>query len=286
MKSSYIVAVSGGIDSVVLLDMLARDKRYEIIVAHADHGIRQTSGDDAAFVQGLARQYGLKYVATRLELGAAASEDAARQARYIWLQQVMQSHYADAIVTAHHQDDVIETMLINLVRGTGWRGLCSLREHPEIKRPLLEKSRAEIVQYALEHQLVWRDDETNDDVRYLRNYIRYRFVQRLTPRDRAAWVALYRDQLRLEREITPLVSKLLATIQADNRLNRYALIMSDETVFGEIMRQVIGRPVTTAALSRLRHFVCTARSGKRYSQKEFTLHMLSRELIVSTSDVC
>jgi tRNA(Ile)-lysidine synthase len=71
-------------------------------------------------------EYGLPYESVRLHLGPTASEDIAREQRYAWLRDIQQKHGADAVATAHHQDDVIETMIINIIRGTGWRGLCSL----------------------------------------------------------------------------------------------------------------------------------------------------------------
>ena len=101
-----VVAVSGGVDSVVLLDMLA-DEGVNIVVAHFDHGIRPDSAADAWFVKALAARYGVEYIGKREELGADASEELARERRYAFLHEVAQKHHAK-LVTAHHLDDLIE----------------------------------------------------------------------------------------------------------------------------------------------------------------------------------
>src|SRR5690606_15740277 len=116
---------SGGVDSVVLLDILARSDRYDLTVAHFDHGMRPDSAADARFVEGLAAQYGLDFIGKREELGVQASEDRARSARYDFLFAEAKKRSA-VVATAHHLDDVVESIAINIVRGTGWRGVAVL----------------------------------------------------------------------------------------------------------------------------------------------------------------
>ncbi len=136
IPGKYIVAVSGGIDSVSLLHALTSDKSLHLIVAHFDHGIRDDSALDAKFVANLARELGLSFVTQRVKLGFEASEAVARKHRYKFLHRACIENNADAIVTAHHQDDVIETAIINTLRGTKRRGLISLKSTELIKRPL------------------------------------------------------------------------------------------------------------------------------------------------------
>ncbi|HEX6258362.1 MAG TPA: tRNA lysidine(34) synthetase TilS, partial [Candidatus Saccharimonadales bacterium] len=126
-SGTYVVAVSGGVDSIVLLDMLAGQAGLELIVAHFDHGIRQDSTEDAEFVRAAAQRYSLPFELGQATLGPGASEEAARTARYSFLRSIAKKYQA-RIVTAHHADDVIETIAINVARGTGWRGLVSLRD--------------------------------------------------------------------------------------------------------------------------------------------------------------
>jgi len=182
---TFIVAVSGGVDSVVLLHKLvramedippARAPRY--IVAHFDHGIRQDSSKDAEFVQELAAQYKLHYECGSAQLGAGASEEAARTARYKFLRDMKAKYEAHMIITAHHQDDLIETIILNIIRGTSPRGLSPMNA-PDILRPLINTTKAELLDYAATHELQWREDPSNTDQTYLRNYIRSSMLPKL-----------------------------------------------------------------------------------------------------------
>jgi tRNA(Ile)-lysidine synthetase-like protein len=198
----YVVAVSGGIDSMVLLDLLVRMAdttktttttqrgtakghqpsaiSHELTVAHFDHGIRPDSAEDRLLVEKVAARYGLPYIYEEGHLGPQASEATARQARYAFLHRVKAAHKADGIITAHHQDDALETAIINLLRGTGRKGLSSLQPTGDIVRPLLHLTKADIYDYAQAHsQITWREDSTNADDRYLRNYIRHQLIDKL-----------------------------------------------------------------------------------------------------------
>ncbi len=181
----YVVAVSGGVDSVVLLNMLRQLPEVKLTVAHFDHGIRGDSHLDRQLVQDLARQHGLPFVYTEGHLGAGASEAVARDARYKFLRQVQQATGAQAIITAHHQDDLIETAILNMLRGTGRKGVTSLKDHYHLRRPMLHLPKAQIRQYASEQGLSWREDSTNSDMTILRNYVRGTIVPRLGQKGRA-----------------------------------------------------------------------------------------------------
>lgn len=181
----YVVAVSGGVDSVALLDILAGQPGVNLTVAHFDHGIRGDSHLDNRLVSQLAAKYKLPFVYSKVNLGAGASEDQARRARYDFLHQVQKAVGAEAIVTAHHQDDLIETAIINMIRGTGRRGITSLRDHRHLRRPMLHLPKADIKNYALDQGLTWREDSTNSDMTILRNYVRGSIVPRLGAKGRA-----------------------------------------------------------------------------------------------------
>ena len=126
---TYIVAVSGGVDSIVLLDLLANQEKAKLIVAHFDHGIRNDSRDDRMFVQDLAVRYELPFVYDVGNLGQGASEAKAREARYTFLRGVRQAAGARSIITAHHEDDVLETAILNIMRGTGRKGFEFVAEY-------------------------------------------------------------------------------------------------------------------------------------------------------------
>ncbi|HEY1064077.1 MAG TPA: tRNA lysidine(34) synthetase TilS [Candidatus Saccharimonadales bacterium] len=205
----YVVAVSGGVDSVALLDMLAQRSDLELVVAHFDHGIRSDSTEDAALVCSLAKQYGLQCKMERAELGMGASEAMAREARYQFLHRVQRQTEADAIVTAHHQDDVLETAIFNMLRGTGRRGLTSLQSTKQIKRPLIGVPKEEIKAYAVQRKLSWREDSTNRDERYARNYIRHRLLVKFDARARQQLLATIAKAQLVNDELDVLLNELL-----------------------------------------------------------------------------
>lgn len=259
-----VVAVSGGIDSVVLLDTLVA-QGASLIVAHVNHGIRDDSDADELWVRQLADNYGVPFVSIRLELGSGVNEETARHARYAWLETVQEQAGAVAVATAHHEDDILETICINLSRGTGWRGLCSLRETKTRKRPLLNWSKADIVTYALEHGLQWREDSTNESLRYFRNRVRHAVIPRFTAPQRRALRSLYDSQRQLRIHIETENTRLSDMFCKDTQLLRYPLIMSSDSVAIELLRTWLGAPLEQARLRDLLLFAKTARSGAKWS---------------------
>lgn len=251
----YILAVSGGVDSVVMLDMATKQTSDQLIVAHFDHGIRADSDGDARFVAGLAKRYELPFEEERRELGINASEDTARQARYAFLRRLAKKYQA-RIVTAHHQDDIIETIAINLARGTGWRGLAPVND-PTIDRPLKQYTKADLYQYALSHRLEWVEDETNATEKYLRNRIRRR-LGKLDPDIRARLMTLYEQQCERASLIDEESGNLIST-------SRYFLTMIDDNVAVELLRAWLEQQsvsLTRPQRARLLHAVKSANPGE------------------------
>ena len=170
-----LVAVSGGLDSVVLLDLLHRSTipGSELVVAHADHGIHPDSASVAARVAAFATGLGLRCEIGRLALGAGAGETSAREARYAWLRALRDQVGAAVIFTAHHADDQAETVLMRALEGSGPGGLSGMRPvSGTLVRPLLRFRRVELARYARERGLpVWVDPANSDPV-HLRSWIR------------------------------------------------------------------------------------------------------------------
>lgn len=280
----YIVAVSGGLDSVVLLDMLAKLRSQhggvELVVAHVDHGIREDSAVDARHVRALAEKYGLPYEMTLLELGREVSEETARDARYAWLESMQAKHRADGIVTAHHQDDLLETILLNFQRGTGWRGLASLRTSDERYRPLLGASKASLTRYAIDHDLTWHEDSTNDDVRYTRNYIRHGVLPKLHGESRTRLLKLAEKQRKLREEIEAETVRVLSDVKDEVGLSRHKLIMMPDAVALEVLREATGGAHEPFHLRRLLHFAKTGRQGSILNLGKGKNALLTRQRLI------
>ena len=252
----YVLAVSGGVDSVVLLDILSKKSDLELIVAHFDHGIRQESSDDEIFVADLAKKYGLKYESRREDLGESASEDLARKRRYLFLNEIAKK-YQVKLITAHHADDVIETIAINIIRGTGWRGLAVMDS--DIIRPLTNTTKTEIICYAKENNLVWHEDITNSNIDYLRNKIR-RQTMPLDLDTKKQLLVLWQEQKRLKNDIERESSDL----NQANSQSRYFFIAIDSVVAIELLRNLTNGLLTRPQLSNLLYAIKTYAGGKIY----------------------
>ncbi|WP_340113155.1 tRNA lysidine(34) synthetase TilS [Maribellus mangrovi] len=178
-----LLAVSGGIDSMVLLHLFERSG-FEYGVVHCNFHLRDDESDgDEQFVRQQVQEHGIpswfKDFDTKeyAHLSGISIEMAARELRYEYFEQLRQEHGYQLIATAHHQDDLIETFFLNLSRKTGIKGLTGIKEKTgNIIRPLLFASREEIEKYAAKHYIEYREDSTNNDVVYQRNFLRHKIL--------------------------------------------------------------------------------------------------------------
>lgn len=183
LSGKLILALSGGIDSMVLADMLLQSKA-DYVLTHCNFHLRgEESDDDEKFVRDYAERNGLTIYVKQFDTLDYAEEHklsiemAARELRYAWFEELRQQLNYDFIAVAHHADDQLETFFINLLRGAGIRGLKGMQKvNGRIIRPLLDVSRVEIQQYAEEHHLEWREDHTNAETLFLRNKIRHELL--------------------------------------------------------------------------------------------------------------
>ncbi|GGB98633.1 tRNA(Ile)-lysidine synthase [Dyadobacter sediminis] len=157
---------------------------YSAVIAHCNFSLRGAESDgDETFVNQLAESYGFEFVSKKFDTKMFATEQsvstqmAARELRYTWFEEVRKSYSLPWIATAHHINDSLETSVLNLVRGTGISGLYGISARNNfVIRPLLFASREQILDYATEHHLQWREDESNDSDDYKRNLIRHKVV--------------------------------------------------------------------------------------------------------------
>ena len=175
-----LLAVSGGIDSVVLVQLF-NQLGYEIAIAHCNFGLRSEESDgDEQFVRNLVAKDEIPVFVNRFDTKQYALSSkvsiqlAARELRYNWFAEIMQQHGYDYLLTAHHADDSAETFLINFTRGTGIEGLLGIpQQNGNIVRPLLPFTREEIETYAKDNNIQWREDSSNSSDKYLRNKLRH-----------------------------------------------------------------------------------------------------------------
>lgn len=284
------MAVSGGVDSMVLLDVVRRLPDVTLVVVHVNHGIREDAIEDAKLVGRMAMSHNLPYESIDLHLGAGASEEEARRQRYAFLRRVCKKYNARAILTAHHRDDILETAIINMLRGTGWRGLSSLRSTPQVIRPFLSTSKHDLIAYAKKHHLEWRHDSTNDDQRYLRNYVRHQILAQVPPMLLEKIHAYIVRQNKLTDDIDSEVANWLAThVQFDSpataRLPRYQFIMTPHDVAHELLQSVLrrvgGKSVPRPLLRNALLFIHVAKASRVFQlDSQWQLRALPREVIV------
>ena len=226
-----ILALSGGIDSMVLADLLLKAK-VEFVAAHCNFHLRghESDGDDW-FVRKFAENRGIQCFVKHFETEKYAAkygisiEMAARDLRYTWFEQLRQQLGYDKIVVAHHADDQAETFFINLLRGAGLNGLKGMKpQNGVIIRPLLWASREQIRKYAVENHIVWREDHTNVESVYLRNRIRNQLLPVFDELQPKARLGLYKslEHLAAENELyrTLLKEKLAQIVERDGDVQR------------------------------------------------------------------
>ena len=183
LNKKLLLATSGGLDSMVMAHLF-KDLQFDIAIAHCNFQLRGVdSFKDQKFVQDFADENEIPVNITQFDTQAFAADYklstqvAARDLRYNWFYELLEEEGYDYVLTAHHADDNLETFLINLSRGTGLEGLTGIpEENGSIVRPLLHFTRAEILEYAKENNITWREDASNASDKYLRNKIRHHLV--------------------------------------------------------------------------------------------------------------
>lgn len=268
---SAVIAASGGPDSTALLrclNALAAEQRWRLAVAHLDHGLRPDSADDAAFVRRQAASLGLPFLGGRVDVrslptGTGRSlEERGRLARRSFLKRAAKAFGADAVALGHTLDDQAETVLLNLTRGAGTLGLAAMPPATDIfVRPLLGRSRAEVLAYLNELGARWREDPTNRDPSFLRNWFRLEVLPTLEtrmPGVRASFASLAAaaraDEEALERRTATLLARL-TTDAGDGEIRLAASFPAalPEALRGRAVRQLYRHVVGSARQLDRRH---------------------------------
>ena len=235
-KDKLLLAVSGGVDSIVLCE-LCKQAGYDFTLAHCNFQLRGKESDrDEAFLNSLAKRYNVTLLAKKFETEKYAEEKkvsiqvAARELRYGWFGELVGSQpslgefthdcrlpIADWLITAHHQDDNIETVLMNFFKGTGLAGLRGmLPKQGNLIRPLLFATKEQLMQFAIENNLQWVEDSSNQSDKYSRNYFRHHLIpviEKIYPKAKenlADNIARFRDiEILYEESIAKELKKLV-----------------------------------------------------------------------------
>jgi tRNA(Ile)-lysidine synthase len=283
-----VLAVSAGVDSMSLLDLLgqlAPEQGLELIAAHVNHGLRAAADEEQAFVEALCAERHIPCHSCRLhpaELAGASWENQARQARYRFFFQLLAAEKADAIVTAHHQNDVAETMLLHLIRGSGLKGLRGIlpRSGP-LRRPLLCTDKADLRAYAARRDLRFYEDESNLDLRFVRNAVRHQLLPEITRHNPRIVPALNQLADIIRQEYTA-VEELIDRYWQDyaRRISAGSWVLQTEPVLKlppAFQRRLLVRALREAAgegswsrrdVDTLRAFLTAPGSGKRLHLKK------------------
>jgi tRNA(Ile)-lysidine synthase len=268
----YIIAVSGGVDSMVLLDVLRQNPSVELVVAHFNHGIRPDSSWDEELVVRTAKSHSMPIEVGYGELGVNTSEETARIKRYEFLTSLKTKYKTDKIITAHHQDDLVETAFINLLRGSGSRGLVAMLINPNIIRPLTSFRKQQLLDYAINNGISWREDTTNTNPAYLRNYIRGNIIPLLSAKDRKNLVVNIDKVANIINEKDHLLATISQKIVKNNMITRSKFIVLPGEVRSELimywLRQQKVKEVDKKTVEKIDVALKTASAGTRHSIKK------------------
>ena len=274
---TVLVAVSGGPDSIALLDLASQTRAargFNLRVAHFDHGIAAASETVARAVAALAQDYHLPVDSVRAGLGPATSETRARNARMAWFRALLAQYQPAILMTAHHADDQVETVLMRFLKGSGPAGLAGIAEHRgSIVRPLLTFSRAELAAHVhIIGAKPWTDP-ANSDPRHLRGWVRHTLVPALRDRlprveenllvarrvyeeDRRGWDGLVSELKALDFRVEPAGTSVAA----------HSLVGYSSAVVRSLLRAVGRRSqiqIGSRELDRLQTLIQQGHTGKR-----------------------
>lgn len=253
-QEPVVVAVSGGVDSIVLLDLLDRlpeNMKPAIVIAYVNHQLREVSDEEERFVRKLASHYGYPLYTKHWEKEkhpVSGIENAARLVRYHFFSEVADKLKSRIVLTAHHRDDQVETIMMRLVRGQTLEELSGIAEQrqmgeKEIIRPLLSYGKKALIKYAVSRQLEWREDESNRSMDFTRN----RFRNNLIPLLKEENKAFDRHMLNFSEELADLLTLVGPLVEKE--LQRTVALDVDAMVINVPEFLALGKPMQKRVLN-------------------------------------
>ena len=286
LRVKKILAVSGGIDSMVLLDIFLRREPENIVVAHFNHGTRPSADVDEEFVRQKCKDSGIPFESSKLLLGEGVSEEEAREKRYAFLYHVA-NKYRGEICTAHHIDDLLESVAINLIRGTYWRGLSPFG-NKNIIRPLISRGmdKTDILRYAGRNHLCFRQDPTNHEEMYLRNRVREKLRGLEVEKKKRLWELSERQRIlraEIEESAKKLADALIIGYSDDEiKFRKDFFTELENNVAEEILRALCLRRNISLTRPQLADFLNAIRKyqpGKKFNLPKNKMAVVGKDFI-------
>lgn len=218
LDTPLVVAVSGGVDSMLLVSLLLHAGYSHIHIAHVHHGLREEAAQDLSFVKSFAADHGIQLHVRHVDIAQEAKqakdniENTGRKARYVFLEEVRQKTNAEWILLGHHLDDLAESQLLHTQRGSGLFGLVGFEEadaRRHVLRPLRSYNKQELLSVAKDMQLAWREDISNQNITFRRNELRHITIPKLKER----FPTFLADMLDISNNASAILSQLYTKIE-------------------------------------------------------------------------
>lgn len=272
-----VVGVSGGADSICQA-MALKELDYTIIIAHLNHSLRgKASDEDETFVKQFAEQLKVPYETRKVSLPKKGNLEAlGREARYDFLEDISDKYQANHIAVAHHENDQIETILMNIHRGAGLRGARGMQlESENIIRPMLKIRKSEILDFLESKKQPYRHDKSNDDQRYLRNRIRHFVIPEFKEKDPFFETHLLNESERARGQLILIEQTAEEWRQKEiknSRFNRERFRLLKTPVKTEVIIQLFGKKdLYRKNIHQLTQFIESGKTGKQMTKKNVTL---------------
>ncbi|MBK6263929.1 tRNA lysidine(34) synthetase TilS [Marivirga sp. S37H4] len=286
-----LLAISGGVDSVVLADLLFQNG-FKFEMAHMNFQLRgEDSHKDQSFVESLAQKYQVSCHVKKVEITSLdhkkgkSTQMQARQLRYGWFSELMEKHHFNKLLTAHHAEDSLETVLLNLARGTGIKGVRGIKPvNGFLVRPLLFADKNSIRDYAQQQDLQWREDISNQSDAYRRNEMRHHVIPRLVEQNPNLFEGFQATSLRLRAAEEAFEDKISSLKRQYVTEKGKQLIINKEILnlkFGQVYLSEVLKPFGFS-LQQLNAF-SFVNSGAKLESEDFRLVVDRDQLIVSAN---
>ncbi len=285
-EKKYILACSGGADSVFLGEILCQTGFKNIIIAHFNHQLREKEADrDEKFSQKMAKKWSYDFISEKWQK-PEQSEEKARKARYNFLYKIYKQKKANFILLAHHFDDNAETILFNLLRGTGLKGASGIKKQDGVLiRPLLDIKKTEIIKYLEKNKIPFQTDSSNFESTFTRNFLRNELFPLIEKRFPEAKNSLARFGAILKNSqdlIEQKAQKWLQKNQSETTgINRKKFLNQPKIIQAEILR-IFWQPASLEfeQIENLLQFIKTANSNKKIIIKQKTLKIFGDNFFI------